>query len=526
MYFPIIDVLKENFIAKIPSIVTQWLTDNVDPVGSAVVVDESLSISGAAADAKITGDEINDLKSDFSDTAEAINDLSALEEQNLLLDEAWEVGSLNTSNGSNLTSLTRIRTIDYIDIQDTNELVFTIASGYKYVVDWYDADKVFKKVGIATVWQTTSQTVQVPDNVAYMRLIVSRNPDDYLNADESINLRCKGTTKLTKSVNSLLADSVNPLRANVTRVTSTSVLGDLDNAAPNVIYNISSILHSILHIPSTIPSTIVNATVWTLAGEISATTNWRVQFISSGATTPELYFRTRMNNQWRAWQKLLADANIEVVNANIDSLNYYNSTAVNKLEIGSIQNKNVLTFGDSITAGNTDTSWTYHFAQMTGGTVTNKAVAGASFGESLAESSAKYISTQITNTPTTEWNNADIIIVSAGTNDGLINTPHSELKEKVLSAITAIKAATDKPIIFITPIRRNTPTYSENLKLPLIAGIISNVALSNGCNVICGYDFPIPSETIDEITNVTRDGLHPNATGANIYARAVINALV
>ena len=55
MYFPIIDVLKENFIAKIPSIVTKWLTDNVDPVGSAVVVDTSLSISGAAADAKITG---------------------------------------------------------------------------------------------------------------------------------------------------------------------------------------------------------------------------------------------------------------------------------------------------------------------------------------------------------------------------------------------------------------------------------------------------------------------------------------
>lgn len=66
MYFPIIDVLKENFIAKIPSIVTKWLTDNVDPVGSAVVVDTSLSISGAAADARITGDGLNDLKSDLN----------------------------------------------------------------------------------------------------------------------------------------------------------------------------------------------------------------------------------------------------------------------------------------------------------------------------------------------------------------------------------------------------------------------------------------------------------------------------
>ena len=45
--------------------VTAWLNENVDPVGSAVVVDASLSISGAAADAKVTGDEISNLKSDL-----------------------------------------------------------------------------------------------------------------------------------------------------------------------------------------------------------------------------------------------------------------------------------------------------------------------------------------------------------------------------------------------------------------------------------------------------------------------------
>lgn len=41
---------------EIPSAVSQWLTENVDPVGSAVTIDSSLSISGSAADAKITGD--------------------------------------------------------------------------------------------------------------------------------------------------------------------------------------------------------------------------------------------------------------------------------------------------------------------------------------------------------------------------------------------------------------------------------------------------------------------------------------
>jgi len=41
--------------------ITDWLNKNVNPVGSAVVVDNSLSIRGAAADAKITGDKISNI---------------------------------------------------------------------------------------------------------------------------------------------------------------------------------------------------------------------------------------------------------------------------------------------------------------------------------------------------------------------------------------------------------------------------------------------------------------------------------
>lgn len=51
----------------IPSEVTDWLNDNVTPVGGAVVVDSSLTIEGAAADAKKTGDELSDLKNALDD---------------------------------------------------------------------------------------------------------------------------------------------------------------------------------------------------------------------------------------------------------------------------------------------------------------------------------------------------------------------------------------------------------------------------------------------------------------------------
>lgn len=53
-----------NYVAnQLNTDVTNWLNTNVNPVGSAVVVDSSLTVSGAAADAKVTGDEIVDLKS-------------------------------------------------------------------------------------------------------------------------------------------------------------------------------------------------------------------------------------------------------------------------------------------------------------------------------------------------------------------------------------------------------------------------------------------------------------------------------
>ena len=61
----VIDILMAKMLSggvdpeQISSAVTDWLGDNVDPVGSAVVVDSSLSIEGAAADAKATGDALS-----------------------------------------------------------------------------------------------------------------------------------------------------------------------------------------------------------------------------------------------------------------------------------------------------------------------------------------------------------------------------------------------------------------------------------------------------------------------------------
>lgn len=66
--------------AAIGAAVTSWLDTNV-PTGTTVVVDRSLTVDGAAADAKITGDELGKLKSQVSDVINTLdirnNDLTS-----------------------------------------------------------------------------------------------------------------------------------------------------------------------------------------------------------------------------------------------------------------------------------------------------------------------------------------------------------------------------------------------------------------------------------------------------------------
>ena len=58
-----IDGTLNSYVAPlVPTLVSTWLNENVDPVGSAVIVDSSLQISGAAADSLVVGLELSDLR--------------------------------------------------------------------------------------------------------------------------------------------------------------------------------------------------------------------------------------------------------------------------------------------------------------------------------------------------------------------------------------------------------------------------------------------------------------------------------
>ena len=246
----------------------------------------------------------------------------------------------------------------------------------------------------------------------------------------------------------------------------------------------------------------------------------------------ESWYRLVNSSGVGTWVKLTQDNN-----PNIDIENYFVSTCIDKpidLESG----KGLFIFGDSITTNSHGRlTWGSIIADKTGCTEYNYGVGSAAFVPPENRSDLK-IMTQIDGVPSDNWVNCDVCIVAAGTNDSNYHTTPQALRSEVQNVITTIKAkAPNAKIIFITPIRR-ADSAVRLAQLPAIAGAICNVALINGCSVINGFDFPIPTFSNDWIENLTSDssglpvseehpgdGLHPGIVGKNIYARYVLNAI-
>ena len=190
-----------------------------------------------------------------------------------------------------------------------------------------------------------------------------------------------------------------------------------------------------------------------------------------------------------------------------------------------MSNKGIFVFGDSIsTTTHGGFTWSSVLCEAVNSTEYNYAVGSAAF-KHHDETNLRIID-QINAVPVADWENCDICFIQAGTNDANYATSGPDLRTAVWNVISAIRShAPNAKIIFITPLQRFDEYY--NSKLPAIAGAICNVAAVNNCSVINGFDIPIPTYTDDWIHEATdNDGLHPAAAGKRILAHAVLNAVL
>lgn len=121
----------------IPDLVTNWLNTNVNPVGSAVVVDSSLSVSGAAADAKKTGQGISTNKT-ASENNFADNRATSID-KSLLIGE-FVNGAIRESDGGLITNdyAYRVASSEYFAF--STDIVLYVANGFNARVAFYNSN--------------------------------------------------------------------------------------------------------------------------------------------------------------------------------------------------------------------------------------------------------------------------------------------------------------------------------------------------------------------------------------------------
>ena len=106
---------------QVAAAATAWLDENVTQ-GETLVVDESLLVEGAAADAKIVGNKVSYLDNAMPEVKHTISNTN------------WASGTIKVSNGTNATSTTRIRTKSYYE--RINKVI--PLTGYKISLYAYD----------------------------------------------------------------------------------------------------------------------------------------------------------------------------------------------------------------------------------------------------------------------------------------------------------------------------------------------------------------------------------------------------
>ena len=154
------DVVAEQIgeaVAEPTAIATSaWLTEHVDPVGSAVIVDDSLTIEGAAADAEVTGTYISELNSCVNGIKEgAITDTISV---GLF---TFVRGSINPTTGADDDTGTNRGRTDYIEVPSDSICVCINKSSTSYYTRLFAYDAEHNYLG---------RFYDAPNNTKYVRI--------------------------------------------------------------------------------------------------------------------------------------------------------------------------------------------------------------------------------------------------------------------------------------------------------------------------------------------------------------------
>lgn len=264
-----------------------WLSEHVDP-STGYVVDDTLTIQGAAADAKVAGDAVDELKSALSTLAtQNINSGKIAEITDFTKTEnnAWSINDTPVPGGEYYYN--RYSVVDL-------HILFVSGRGWgaKYpLISFYDANDNLLGTDGETSQEYTNRSVFVPDGTSYC----------YVNgATYSTNTVTVSTYK-NETVFDILVSSETQY-VDVCR--NNTVLMDLDDAEPNSIYRLY-FRYNEAFVVDNLPFAKSYSTLGTLYtfGEQSESTAFRTQILITDSDG--IYFRYGTSNGYDAWRTVL-----------------------------------------------------------------------------------------------------------------------------------------------------------------------------------------------------------------------------
>lgn len=525
----------------------KWAAADLEVGQGEVAVDSTLLVSGAAADAKVAGDKVNELKSALS-----LNKNIIIGSDNY---SNYDISSLAPNSiyglNSNLTS-SMIAGLPEYGVQGQIATFGAYANGtvaiqiatynggdsfirFKWSAwgNWAKLTHDYMNQNVmidSTNYSTYGNLSTFPVDTVYA---VNSNVTNTMITDlPRYGARCnvftysglKNNTFVTQLVTCAdgktyvrfkfssysnwvdLSESGDILTSDVTLTSSnyTQYCTSLATLPVNKIYGFNYSLNT-THLAD-LPKTGTAGAVITFASMANGQLAIQLASFVDGSA----YIRYKYA-QYGAWQMITPgeteQARENFVGTCVDKIAYTKNTVAG------------ICIGDSITTDNiAGFKWCDKVAEKLECTINGYGVAGATF-----TTTANTIVDQLETVNASDWESASFIFVGGGTNDFGQQNALADVKTAVQNLITAIKAkSADIKIIFVLPIRR---VSTGAIPLYAYSAVICNTALAAGCSTINGFDFPIAVQDTDYCEKMLADGLHPNAIGNAVYANCVYSAI-
>lgn len=172
-----LSIIQQGINSVTPAVITETVSDYLAEHMTNPPIDPTLTVSNAAADAKVTGDEITDLKN-------AINSFGQ-EHFNLYSGVNNTLERYVNQDTGNLTFNASFQTSDYIDI--SAYAGSTINVSYTFSGAFYDSDKTYiSGIGRSDA-NYTDLTLNVPVNAVYARISVSNANTSLLQIGKNVS---------------------------------------------------------------------------------------------------------------------------------------------------------------------------------------------------------------------------------------------------------------------------------------------------------------------------------------------------